>query len=394
MIPFRLPLSWQAALFTVAAVIMLGAATLFAVGWYYSETLRDDALGPDFSSDRPDLTALSVSADSVTLGATSDTDRNGDWQRPGVFGLEWQGGYGQVGAIIEPGEDMVTREFTPMLGDLAPGEEVRLDSFAFPGDPLQARGIDFRQAAYESPLGTMPAWIAGANGDTWAIFVHGKDASRRESLRILPTLLDTGLRTLVITYRNDPEAPPDPSGLHRYGETEWRDLEAAAQYALGMGAQRLVLVGYSMGGAIAVRFLLESPLADRVAGVILDSPVLDFGAAVDYGASDRGIPGFITWTGKTIAGRRFDIDWDGLDYLSRSGELRTPILLFHGDDDDKAPVSTSDALAAARPDLVTYVRTPGAGHVRSWNADPEAYESAVRGFLRGVAPVIPTEAEG
>jgi len=341
---------WQAALLAAAAVLVLGAIALFAVGWYYSGALRDDALEPDFSPERPDLAVLSVSPGSITLGATSQTDRDGDWKKPGVFGLEWDGGYGQVGGVIESDAETVTREFTPLLGELAPGDEVRLDSFAFPGDPLQAHDIAFRETTYESPLGAMPAWLAGPNGDTWAIFVHGKDASRRESLRILPALVGSGLRTLAITYRNDPEALPDPGGLHRYGETEWRDLEAAAELALGLGAERLVLVGYSMGGAIVVRFLLESPLADRVAGVILDSPVLDFGAAVDHGASERGIPGFITWVGKRIASWRFDIDWGGLDYLSRADELQSPILLFHGDDDEKAPAGTSDCTSRQLPD--------------------------------------------
>jgi len=48
------------------------------------------------------------------------------------------------------------------------------------------------------------------------------------------------------------------------------------------------------------------------------------------------------------------------------------------------PVETSDALAQARPDLVTYHRVPEATHARSWNIDPEKYEAAVRKFLAGL----------
>ena len=47
-------------------------------------------------------------------------------------------------------------------------------------------------------------------------------------------------------------------------------------------------------------------------------------------------------------------------------------------------MTTSDALAAARPDIVTYWRVPGAGHVRSWNLHPEEYEARLEAFLRSV----------
>ncbi len=77
--------------------------------------------------------------------------------------------------------------------------------------------------------------------------------------------------------------------------------------------------------------------------------------------------------------------WRGDYYLKRADELAVPILLFHGDADPTVPVSTSDALAEARPDIVTYVRAAGVGHVRSWNAGPAAYEARVRDFLERVA---------
>jgi dipeptidyl aminopeptidase/acylaminoacyl peptidase len=88
--------------------------------------------------------------------------------------------------------------------------------------------------------------------------------------------------------------------------------------------------------------------------------------------------------GKQLAALRFDIDWDKLNYLKRADEIEVPILLFHGDSDDRVPVGTSDALAEARPDIVTYVRTPGVDHVRTWNAAPASYETAVREFLQRV----------
>jgi alpha-beta hydrolase superfamily lysophospholipase len=143
----------------------------------------------------------------------------------------------------------------------------------------------------------------------------------------------------------------------------------------------VILVGYSMGGAIVTNFLYRAPLAAKVRGVILDAPMLDLGSAIDHGVRQRGLPVFLSGIGKFLAQVRFDVDWKALNYLSRASELDVPILLFHGDADTVVPVETSDALAHARPDLVTYHRVPEATHARSWNIDPEKYEAAVRKFL-------------
>jgi len=109
--------------------------------------------------------------------------------------------------------------------------------------------------------------------------------------------------------------------------------------------------------------------------------MLDFNATIDLGALQLGIPRVVTSVGKFVAGIRFKIDWKNLDYLSRANELRVPILLFHGDADTTVPVETSEALARARPDIVEYHPVPGATHIRSWNMNPAAYETAVHNFL-------------
>ena len=49
-----------------------------------------------------------------------------------------------------------------------------------------------------------------------------------------------------------------------------------------------MLVGYSMGGAMVAEFMGRSALADSVAGVVLDSPVLDWSAVVALGARKEG----------------------------------------------------------------------------------------------------------
>jgi hypothetical protein len=372
---------WRVPLVVLLGILLLVTVPLVGGGWYYSDALKNQALVPDRKPQKLDLQVAAVGQDTVTLHVTADTSKDGDWTKRGIFGLEWNDGYGQVGAIQELDDEHVVRDYTPVRGTPKVGDGVRLDSFAFPGDPSQALGMTFEEVRFTSRLGDFPAWFIDGSRDTWVIFVHGKGADRREALRMLRTVTDLGFPSLIITYRNDVGAPHSDDGFYRYGETEWQDLQAAAEYAVQHGAQDLILVGYSMGGAIVTSFLYRSSLSQRVAAVILDAPMLDLDATVDWRARNRFAPGLLKAAGKKIASLRFGVHWGELDYLKRARELAMPVLLFHGDEDDKVPVATSEALAKARPDIVTYVRTAGAGHVRSWNADPNTYEKAVRDFL-------------
>jgi alpha-beta hydrolase superfamily lysophospholipase len=248
-------------------------------------------------------------------------------------------------------------------------------------------GVPFHDVFYRGPLGSYPAWFVPGSRDTWAILVHGNSMDRLDTIKIVPALHRLGLPVLMISYRNDAAAPQDPSGMLRYGLTEWQDLAAAVQYALAHGARRVVLVGYSMGGGIVASFLEGSPLAARVAGAILDSPMLDFSRAVDHGASRQRLPlvglplpQSLTDVAKWIASWRYGVDWRSLDYLRGAAKLHAPILLFQGTTDQTVPPATSDELARTARD-VTYVRVRGADHLDSWNLDPARYDGAVQTFV-------------
>lgn len=241
-----------------------------------------------------------------------------------------------------------------------------------------------REVAYSSELGPMPAWLYPGTRTTWAVVVHGKGAERDDVRSTVRPLTAAGLPVLAIAYRNDPGAPGD--GTYAYGRTEQRDLRAAVEYARAQGARDVLLVGSSMGGAIATAGTLAGlPLPVR--GLVLDAPALDLEACVELGAAQRrlplglALPGALTDTAEALAAMRYDVDWDAVDYLRRADDLRAPVLLFHGDADRTVPVATSDGLARRRPDLVTYVRVPGAGHVQAWDTDPQAYEAAVARFV-------------
>jgi alpha-beta hydrolase superfamily lysophospholipase len=362
----------------IAALLFYGGG-----GWYFSEQLRTDAFAVIRNPREYRALVTEVATGSVTIDPGDDADAD----RPGIFGLYWDGGRGTVGEISGESVGRVTRTFQLAAGaDLTSGARVDVDPWVYPSDAA-GTGLETEIVEYQSPLGAMAAWLARGS-DTWAVLVHGKDATPRETWRLASILHRRGLTVLAITHRNDEGQPPDPSGYHRYGLTEWEDLEGAVQWAIDRGADQIVVGGLSTGGATAMSFLEHSELAGRVSALILDAPNVDFEATVEYNAARRTlpftnvpIPGSLVWVAKQIGAWRLGFSWDDIDYVSRAGALSARILVVHGTDDSTVPIETSRRLARLRPDLVTLVEFEGAEHVQSWNADPERYAQAVNEFL-------------
>jgi hypothetical protein len=361
---------------SVASLLVLVLLAATAVAWYFAGV----AVAVSHEVGRP-LTATPAGPGAVHLSGPRDPDP--DAVRPGTFGLEWQGGYGELGAVRSQDGDGVVRAFTPRHGTLAPATAARVDAYAHDGDPRSAAGLAFDDVRVRGDLGDFPAWhVPAARADgTWFVFVHGHDGSRAESLRYLRALHAAGMPVLVPTYRNDVGAPAAPDGVHHLGGTEWQDVDAAVRWALDHGARDVVLGGWSMGGAVVLQVADRSAVKDRVRALVLDSPVVDWRDVFHRQGAARNLPAAETDLALWVAERRFGLDLDRLDWATRARELRVPTLIVHSDADDYVPVGPARRLAAARPDLVTLDLVPGVGHTQAWNADPAGYERRLTGWL-------------
>ncbi|WP_158895520.1 alpha/beta hydrolase family protein [Amycolatopsis anabasis] len=363
---------------TLVVVVLLLAGGTFGIGWYYSGEL----LNPVTSAQgRFQDTVLESAGGSVTLADSASA------ARPGEYVLTWEGGgLAGVGPVLDRADGRVRRAVTSGAAPPA-GTKVSVANWSRLSDPRSADGLEFAEVGVPTELGPAPAWYVPGSSKTWVIAVHGRGSqpgSRAEALRVLPVLHQLGLPVLDITYRNDFGAPPSPDGLYHLGDTEWRDVEAAMRYARDQGAERFVLYGWSMGGAIVAQTLARSSLAGSVTATVLDAPALDWTAAVAQGAQVRGVPGFLTPLASLFADWRADVDFDRLKVVDNPPAAKPPTLLFHGAEDSTVPVRTSRDLAAAAPRLgwpVRYEEFPLAEHTGEWNTDRPRYESTLRTFL-------------
>jgi alpha-beta hydrolase superfamily lysophospholipase len=354
----------------IAALAALLVAAV-AVGWHYSGRI----LGPDAPPGRTGQTILARTDSTLTLASTPKA------RRPGHWAIVWPGGHGRIGPLLSVDSVRVVTRFEIASGT-PPETTSRLAGFAMDADPQTWLGLAFDSVEIPSRVGPLPAWRVPGPDSTWAVFVHGRAATRAEVLRMLPAYTALGLPCLVISYRNDPDGPRVGDGSYRLGATEWEDLEDAVRWARERGARDVVVVGCSMGGGIVAHYLRKSSERSATRAAVLDAPALDWSTVISDQGRREGVPAAITGWGMAFSATRAGFRWDDLSHMRHAREFATPMLIFHGDADQTVPARTSEVFAAARPDLVTLHIVKGAGHVESANVDPERYAATIGAWLR------------
>lgn len=332
------------------------------------------------------ILALDTAAQTITLARTPDTEL------PGRYGLFTTGtsDYIKLGSVLSTDESSVKRKLlTHIATDARLAPEAAFSGWYF--DRPEQLHLDFTPELIGSTVGPCPAWLFPAgDGETWVIQVHGRGTNRAECLRAVPLFHSLGITSLVVSYRNDGEAPRSRTGTYALGATEWRDVDAAVGFARRRGARRVIVMGWSMGGAIALQLSLNSAHGDAIAGLILESPVIDWRVVLDYQARLERVPNAVSglaitalqseWaTPLTRAGAA--IRFDQLDAVARATELRHPILILHSDDDGFVPSDASHDLVVARPDLVELQVFDVARHTKLWNYDEARWSEAIRAWL-------------
>ncbi|MFJ5645946.1 alpha/beta hydrolase family protein [Streptomyces sp. NPDC093223] len=361
----------------VGAVLAAGAAGV-AAGRFASDAALKAAPGRPLPTE-PRLTVHGTGAGRVTL--TRDLAS----LRPGTYGLAGDGTHAVVGAVLESAAttpDTVVRRLERVThGSLEAGDKVWLTPNVHIGNPGATLGLDHADIDIPGELGALPAWFVPGYRDTWVIAVHGLGTTRELAMNVMRFLHGRRLPVLALAYRGDLGAPRPPDGLSHLGESEWRDLDAAIRYAVRYGARRVVLYGWSTGATMALRAAAHSSLRERVSGLVLDSPVLNWEATLRALAQARHTPEALLPLAVRAAQGRAGLHADHGGDLVEADQPAVPTLIVHGPDDTVAPWVYSRRLAARQPDLIALHAVPDAPHGAMWNPDPERYEERLRRFL-------------
>ena len=368
----------------IAATALCGSLVILVVSIliYYSLEARRQG----FSVMRENLEYFSqityLDSNNVTIDPSIEDTRALELPLVGLVSRE--GSLIANGPVIHH-QNTITRSVVNTSGNIQLGNRVRADVFIHQKNPKYSIGLDYSEVRFRSELGDLGAWVISGEGETWMVCVHGHRSNRRESLRFSPLFESMGLNQMLIKYRNDVDSPVDRGGYHMFGLTEWRDLEAAVAYVINQGAKNIFILGHSMGGSIALQFILKSNLRSHINGIVLESPALDLNGIIT--AKAKALPFPITTLLppiKKMVSKLVNLDWSELDYISKASEIETPILLIHSTKDQTVPVAQSDQFANIIPHLYEYLRLEGAPHAASWNFAQHKVESLMKTFISDI----------
>jgi pimeloyl-ACP methyl ester carboxylesterase len=272
-------------------------------------------------------------------------------------------------------------------------------------------------ARYARVLGTNIRYIDAGQG-TPVVFLHGLGASIYAWRKNLAAVESAGFRVIAFDNRGSGSSDKPPSG---YGNADYARLLVAFMDSLGIADA--VLVGHSMGGAIAAEVALANPTRVRglvlidAAGLgvrlpkmlrILRSPlILPFA-----GLRGRWITSLILKSTYADPGRvqRSDVDQyyapvaEGEFGRALRGVLREfrfdalrgrlqgldiPTLVLWGEEDRWIPPVVGMELAGQLP-RSAFVPVPDAGHSAQEEA-PDAVNRSLIAFLKQGVPKAPAD---
>jgi alpha-beta hydrolase superfamily lysophospholipase len=253
---------------------------------------------------------------------------------------------------------------------------VRRRDVTAPADPgLPAERLEVRTS---DGLHLLAWYLSGTRAAT-VVVSGGNRGWAGDVLGIATALRDAGFHVVVHGWRGTPGCDPAP---HTLGVHERRDLEAVLDAARRrLGGLPLGLLGYSMGGAVAISVAGSDP---RVAAVCTDCAFDDPLRVLGDGVRRvLRIPGpVLTVPVRALLALRTGARMTDLRPLRRVGEIAPrPLLLIHGGGDASVPPGHGRRLHAAAGPGATLWLLPGVGHCGGYDAGREEYVRRVTGFF-------------
>jgi pimeloyl-ACP methyl ester carboxylesterase len=306
-------------------------------------------------------------------------ERNAATALPGRYGLEF---YDGSRVIVGPVIGRETTDGSVMRSVVSGRVPAAATRARFTGAAVTPADLGVDEARV--PRTRSGAWRfdgddSEARDGTWVVHTHGLGASPLATLRSVQAVQRAGLPSLVTCLGS--------AFAERRSGADATDVDrviAAIDDAVTLGAQRVIVCGWSYGAALSLAAARERP--EVVQGAILISPMLGLSETVLHAAAVAGVPRVLVHSALGLLAS---------PVLARSAGVRgavpvralsagpiddLPSLAIHSPGDTTIPVELTRAVARSSPSF-ELVEVAAAPHGLEWNVAPEAFEAAVREWL-------------
>ncbi len=202
--------------------------------------------------------------------------------------------------------------------------------------------------------------LDAGSDDAVLLFFHGNAGNLSHRVDLLIELATrTPASVFVVGYRGygRSEGRPTEAGLYLDARAAWKYLTEE----IGVGADRIVIFGKSLGGAVAIDLAVEAPAA----GLIVES---SFTSIPDMaGAHYPFVPKFLIRT--------------QMNSVAKVPFLSMPKLFIHSRKDHVVPYRLGKQLFDAASKPKRFHEVVGAGHSETWLIGGDAYFRALSQFV-------------
>ena len=243
-------------------------------------------------------------------------------------------------------------------------------------------GLAFEKVAFRTAdVVTLRGWwIPAAGSERAIVMLHGYGGSMDPDVQYVPAFHEAGFSVLMFDFRAHGRSD---GSICTVGYLERQDVLAAVDFVAGKGIERIGLLGFSMGGIVA---MLTAPICPRVRAVISDGGPARFWHALIVHGMDLGAPRWLsaplTWLTLAVTSLRVGANQFRYEPIRWVGQIAPrPLFFIHGDRDKYIPPADFAALVAAAGPTAEVWRVPEANHRTVDHVHPEEYRHRVIAFF-------------
>ncbi len=219
----------------------------------------------------------------------------------------------------------------------------------------------------------------GAAGGT-ILVCHGNVENISTHVKLDLWLVDAGYNLFIFDYRGygRSEGSPEVKGINL-------DAEAALETVLARNRGRVIVFGKSLGGAVAVYTVANSPFKDRISTLIVDSAFSSYRLI----AREKVAGSVIGWPLQYPFSYLVNDAYSPVDFIAKVAPI--PVLIMHGRNDPIVPLHHGRILYEAAHEPKQFWEMDVPGHVVSAK---EGVRPKLLEYLRRFAeiPVSPDDA--